>query len=98
WKNGFKNIKFKSIWIFVLLTGVVFSSLGFRPTAVIFLAQVANGLVLPIIAIYLLWVLNDKEIMGNHSNSGWVNIIGIAVILITVLLGIKGINSALGLI
>ncbi|GAA5036962.1 manganese transporter [Marivirga lumbricoides] len=98
WKNGFKNIKFKSIWIFVLLTGVVFSSLGFRPTAVIFLAQVANGLVLPIIAIYLLWVLNDKEIMGNHSNSGWVNIIGIAVIFITVLLGIKGINSALGLI
>lgn len=98
WKDGFKSWNFRLIWIFVLGTGIVFSSLGFRPTSIIFLAQVANGLVLPVIAIYLLWILNDNSLMGKHTNTKWVNILGIVVILVTFILGIKGINSALGLL
>lgn len=98
WKNGFKSTKFRLVWIFVLVTGIVFSSLGLRPTSIIFLAQVTNGLVLPVIAIYLLWILNDKSLMGNHLNTKGVNVLGVVVILITIILGIKGINSALGLL
>ncbi|MBK6266412.1 Nramp family divalent metal transporter [Marivirga sp. S37H4] len=97
WKSSFKSWKFRIVWGFVLLTGIVFSSLGFRPTSVILLAQVANGLILPVIAIYLLWIVNDKTIMGNYVNSKFINILGFIVILITLMLGVKGINSALGL-
>ena len=86
------------IWFGVLLVGIVFSSLGFKPTQVILFAQVANGLLLPIIAMFLLWIMNDKNIMGKYANSLLVNIFGGMVILITVLLGLKGIFAAFKII
>ena len=84
------------VWIFVLLIGIVFSTLGFKPTAVILFAQVANGLLLPIVAAFLLWIMNDRKIMGSHTNSKLVNAFGILVILITIGLGLKGILKAAG--
>jgi Mn2+/Fe2+ NRAMP family transporter len=38
--------------------------------------------------------MNDKEIMGSYSNSKLTNAFGAVVILITVILGVKGILSA----
>ena len=94
WSKEMTSSKFRMIWIAVLAIGLAFSCLGFKPTAVIFFAQVANGLLLPIIASFLLWVMNDKQIMGNHKNSALINILGVIVILITLMLGIKGIGAA----
>ena len=96
WKEkGMRNRNFRLVWISVVLTGIVFSSLGIRPTTLILFAQVANGLLLPLIAAFLLWVMNDRHIMGRHANSLWINIAGILVILITLALGIKGIFTAM---
>lgn len=95
WKEGLKGKRFQLIWGLVLLSGVIFSSLGFKPTAVILFAQVANGLLLPIIAAFLLWIMNDKKIMGEYANHLWVNVLGGIVILITLVLGGKGIWAAL---
>ena len=78
----------------MLLCGLVFASLGFKPTSVILFSQVANGLLLPIISILLLWVMNDKSILGKYTNSIIVNVLGGIVILITIGLGLKGILSA----
>ncbi len=89
---------FRAVWILVLIAGVVFSSLGFRPTSVILFAQVANGLLLPIVAIFLLWIMNDAAIMGKHKNTSLSNILGGIVILITIGLGVKGILSAANLL
>ena len=96
WKEGLKGWKFRGVWGFVLFTGLVFSSLGFKPTLVILFAQVANGLLLPIVAAFLLWIMNDKKIMGDNVNSLWINVLGGLVILVTLLLGGKGIWAALG--
>ncbi len=98
WKDGLRNKNFKMVWAFVLITGIVLASLGFRPTALILFAQVANGLLLPILAIYLLWIVNDKVLMGKHVNSKLINIIGVVVIVVTLLLGFKSIFTALGII
>ena len=95
WKKNLKGINFRLIWFSVLIIGVVFSSLGFKPTMVILFAQVANGLLLPIIVSFLLWIMNDKNIMGKYANSTLVNLLGIIVILITIMIGLKGIFSAL---
>ena len=84
------------VWIFVLLSGVLFSSLGFKPTAVIVFAQFANGLLLPIIAGFLLWIMNDRELLGEYTNSRSINILGVAVVLITVILGLRSILKVFG--
>ncbi|WMN06797.1 Nramp family divalent metal transporter [Marivirga arenosa] len=98
WKGGLQNIKFKLTWALVLVSGIIVASWGFETTALILFAQVTNGLLLPILAIYLLWIVNDKELMGNHVNSKLINVIGVVVIMITILLGSRSILSAFGII
>ena len=94
WTTDMKSIKFQRIWMLVLIIGIFFSSLGFKPTSVILFSQFANGLLLPIIAIFLLWVMNDKDIVGNYINNKWNNLIASLVILITIGLGLKSILAA----
>jgi len=98
WKNGLKNTKFKLVWSFVLSSGIIVASLGFRPTMLILFAQVANGLLLPILAIYLLWIVNDPLIMGKHVNSKLINLVVVVVIIVTLVLGFKSIFTAIGII
>ena len=98
WKGGLKGRNFRLTWMAVLIVGIVFSSLGIRPTEVILFAQVANGLLLPVIATFLLWIMNDRNIMGRYTNTRLTNILGILVILVTLALGLKGILSATNLL
>ncbi len=96
WKSNLDSLRFKSIWGLVLLTGLVFSSLGFKPTLVILFAQFANGLLLPILAALLLWIMNDRKIVGEQVNGPLINTAGVAVVLVTVLLGARSIWMVLG--
>ncbi len=98
WKESLKGKRFRRIWMVVLFSGIIFSCLGFKPTLVIMFAQFANGLLLPIIASFLLWVMNDHRIMGDHYNNTWTNIMAMVVILFTIALGIKSILSATNLL
>jgi Mn2+/Fe2+ NRAMP family transporter len=65
---------FKAIWMIVLFLGVLGASLGYKPIAIIWFAQVANGILLPIVTIFLLWIMNTK-ILGNYKNNIVQNII-----------------------
>ena len=98
WGSDMRQNKFRSVWAFVLFAGIILSSMGWKPTAVILFAQVANGLLLPIIAMFLLWVMNDEKIVGHHVNKLWMNILGGIVILISIGLGMKSILSAMNII
>ncbi len=98
WKGGLKGQNFRITWMAVLVVGIIFSSLGIRPTQVILFAQVANGLLLPIIAAFLLWIMNDRNIMGSYTNTRLTNLLGALVILVTLALGLKGILGATNLL
>jgi Mn2+/Fe2+ NRAMP family transporter len=93
WESSLKSISFRLVWMIIIAIGILFSSIGFKPTEVIVFAQIANGLLLPIIAVFLVWIMNDKNLFGAYINSRRTNVLGILVILVTVILGIKGIIS-----
>jgi Mn2+/Fe2+ NRAMP family transporter len=93
WKNGMKSFKFRMVWGIILLLGVVFSSLGFKPIEVIQFAQIANGILLPVIAGILLWVVNKKSVLGSYVNSTVQNVIGIVIVLTTIILGLRGLDK-----
>ncbi|MDH7444122.1 Nramp family divalent metal transporter [Aquimarina sp. 2201CG14-23] len=95
WQDGLKSKSFRSVWIFILLMGVLFSSLGIKSIVIIRFAQIANGLLLPIVAVFLLWVMNQKKILGNYTNSWKQNLIGILILIITCFLGIRGVWKVL---
>jgi len=96
WENSLKHLKFRLVWMIILLLGVLFSLLNFKPIQIITFAQVANGLLLPVVALFLLWVVNKTVVLGVYKNKTFQNVMAAIIILITILLGTKGIISALG--
>ncbi|SCX98321.1 NRAMP (natural resistance-associated macrophage protein) metal ion transporters [Nonlabens sp. Hel1_33_55] len=97
WDKDLKNWRFRMVWMLVLGIGVLFASIGFKPLQVITFAQVANGLLLPIMAIVLLWLVNTK-ILGAYKNNIFLNVLAIAVVLVTLFLGGKTIASVAGIL
>lgn len=95
WKGGMKSAKFKIVWAVVLILGVFFSSLQINPIEIIRFAQIANGILLPVIAIFLFWVVNKASVLGEYRNSKLQNLLGIVVIGIALFLGVKSILSVL---
>ena len=98
WSGGLKSKKFRFVWIAILFLGVLFSSIGIKPIEIIKFAQVANGMLLPIIAGILLWIVNKKSVLGGYVNSKTQNILGIIIVCIAVFLGAKGILKVLNIL
>jgi manganese transport protein len=90
-----KHPIFKAICIGILSIGLLVSLAGFKPIEVIQFAQFANGLLLPAVAIFLVWVMNRKRILGKFINTKWQNMMGIFIILVTILLGAKSIFNVI---
>jgi len=86
---------FRAVWLVILLLGVVISTLGYKPTVVIWFAQVANGLLLPLIALFLLWMMNS-QVLGKHRNNRKQNALAGIVIAVTLLLSGRSLLSAFG--
>ena len=95
WRGGLNSFKFKSVWAGILILGVIFSSLKFQPVEIIRFAQVANGILLPVIAIFLFWIVNKESVLGKYRNTRWQNILGGLIITITLFLGAKSIFTVL---
>ncbi|MEX0315808.1 MAG: Nramp family divalent metal transporter [Allomuricauda sp.] len=97
WENGMKNKKFKLVWTLVLASGVFFLSFDIDPIQIIQFAQIANGVLLPVMAILLLWVVNKKSVMGEYTNSTFQNVIGFLIVGFSIFLGMKSILKVIGL-
>ena len=83
WTGKLSDWRLKVVASIVVIAGAVFAiQLGNSPKETIILAQVANGLLLPIIAVCLLLMTNDGRLMGNFKNGRVSNVFAIVVILI----------------
>ncbi len=91
WNDGLKSKKFKAVWMFILFLGVLFSSLKIKPIEIIKFAQITNGILLPIISGFLLWIMNKKIVLGKYSNNITQNIFGFIILVLTIFLGVKSI-------
>jgi len=98
WKRDLHSWRFRMIWMFILLAGILFSMAGFKPLEAILFAQAANGILLPLIAVYLLVVMNSRKIMGDNVNTILSNILGTIVVLTAMGLGVRSILHVIGII
>lgn len=88
---------FKLTALGVVIIGAVISLSGIKPISLILIAQYANGILLPLVAAFLLYIMNKKELLGRHANSLIANLAGGAVVLVTFGLGLRSILRASGL-
>ena len=104
WNSKVGDIRFRAVFTAVILFGMItclaFNS-GKSPTQLIIVAQLANGLLLPIVAIFLLIVMNNSKLLGEYKNGWLANLSGFALLAVTLLIGgnsiFKAISATLGL-
>ena len=93
WDDSLKSQKFRAIWIIILFIGVIVSMVELNPIEIIKFAQFSNSLLLPIIAIILLWLINNKSIISQRYRYKFQNILGSIIVILSIILGAKGLIS-----
>ncbi len=89
WERDLKSTRFRAIWMTILGVGIVFSALDYNPVEVIVFAQVANGLLLPILAVFLIYAMNNDDLLGEHTNTTLQNVLGGFITLVVVGIGLQ---------
>jgi len=92
-----KQPVFRLTWLFIVICGVVLASLGIRPVSVIWFAQVANGILLPLMCLCLLLAMNHR-LLGAYKNSRWQNLLGLMVLLVSLILSGRSLAQAFALL
>ena len=98
WNTELRSFKFRFVWVFILGLGVLFSTIGFKSIEIIKFAQVTNGLLLPLIAGFLIWIMNKSSILGVYKNTKIKNLLALLILAVTLFLGAKSILGVFNLI
>ncbi len=97
WGTKIFEFRFRLIFSLVILVGLVACLVfpgGKSPAQLIILAQFANGLLLPVLTFFLLVVMNNRRLLGRHSNGITANVLGGATCLLTAFWGINQLVKA----
>ncbi|WP_120245184.1 Nramp family divalent metal transporter [Halopiger aswanensis] len=95
WERDLQSTRFRAIWLTIIGVGTVFSALDYNPVQVIVFAQVANGLLLPLLAVFLIYAMNNDDLLGRYTNSGVQNVLGGLVTLVVVGIGLRTLYDVL---
>lgn len=96
WDSDLKSTPFRAVWGVILGVGVLSVLLGGSPVQIIVFAQVVNGILLPIVAIFLIYAMNQEDLLGQYTNGPVANTLGIVVTLIVIWLGVRTLLSVAG--
>lgn len=95
WSQEVKSLPMRVVMGGILLIGLVLASLGIKPVELITFAQLANGILLPLVTAYILYLVNHPNIIGHHKNRLIHNILGFSIWIITLILGSRSIMKVL---
>lgn len=97
WQVGPKDWKFRAVWIFVMGVGLLSLGSSYSPIIVIQFAQIANGILLPILVITLIWICNSKTLLGVFKNTLTQNILYGIIFVFTLGLSIRTLAKLIGI-
>lgn len=88
--KGFREApQFKLIFTTILVLGASIVLIPSLPLIkVMWFSQIINSLLLPAIIIFMIMLVNDRELMGDHRNSPWMNIVAYAGAMILTILNV----------
>ena len=95
WNSKLKDARFRLSWSIILVLGILFSFLKFTPIEIIKFAQITNGILLPVVALFLLWIVNKSSVLGAYKNGVIHNCVAAIIIVIAIILGLKSIMKVL---
>lgn len=97
-----KKWQIRVLWGVVLLTGFFFGISGIKPVPVIVTVQALNGLILPLLVVYLTIIVNDHRLIGqSFRHAAWYNAVLFGILLVVLVIGLnnvdKAVSTALGI-
>lgn len=95
WGYDNNDKRFRNVNLAIVVIGSLASGLGINPLTIILVAQALNGIILPVIAIYLVYITSSKKQLGVFANSKVQIALGSIVALITVVLGTSSLIDAI---
>jgi NRAMP (natural resistance-associated macrophage protein)-like metal ion transporter len=95
WKEGLYRTwhearAFYGVIIVSILIGILINFLGIDPIKALIYSAIANGIIAPIVLIFIVHISGSQKIMGRHKNSLITNVIGW---IITLCMGITAIAA-----
>ncbi len=96
WSSELRSWRFRATWALIVVVGTTLAMVGYQPIHAIIFAQVANGVLLPVVAVFLLVVVNRRDLLRTHVNGPLANILGVAVVATAAGLGIFKLWKLLG--
>lgn len=98
WDSDLSAPRFRAVWGVILLVGVSSVLLGGSPVEIIVFAQVVNGILLPVIAIFLIIAMNSDTLLGEYTNGTVTNVLGGLITAIAVWLGVRTLLTVTGVL
>lgn len=96
WNQEIKSKPMRITMGIIVGLGLLFSSFGIKPVQLITLAQLANGILLPVISGWIIWIATQNAVLGKFKNTPIKTTIAGFIWLITVTLGLKSIGTVFG--
>ena len=99
WGRDLRDWRTRSVMMLVVAFGVgaiLFTAKGSSPDEIILFAQVANGLILPVVAVFLMWIMNRAEKLQSFRNGSLANLLGVVVIIVVSLIAFRQYDSVKG--
>lgn len=96
WGRDLREWKTRLVMMVVVAFGVgaiLFTAKGTSPDQIILFAQVANGLILPIVALFLILIMNRAGKLKSFRNGPLANILGMVVIIVVSLIAFRQYDS-----
>lgn len=96
--SDLKSLPFRIVFSFVAWVPFIFAVGITNPVWTIILAQTVNGMLLPITAVAILYLINRKEVVGDLRNRTTTNILGFVAVGFAIYLGVLNILNSLGVL
>lgn len=95
WKYSNDDKRFKTVNIVIVIIGIIVNTFKLDPIQILLVAQALNGIILPLVTIYVVYITSSKRQMGTYKNSTSQICFGIIVSLISTCLGMYALYSAI---
>jgi Mn2+/Fe2+ NRAMP family transporter len=83
-------------WMLVLITGFTFGISGVKPIPVILVVQAINGLILPLITLFLILIVNDPKIVPKQfQHSAGYNFILLLILGFVIFIGLNNVDKSI---
>lgn len=93
WKLDKSDKRFLYTNMGILILGIIGSATGINPLSIIIAAQALNGIFLPVIVVFLVYITCSKNVLGKYANSKVVTVLGVFISIITFVLGTSSVLS-----